>query len=258
MVSQGAIASMIISGVIAFLLPIGLMIWFRRKYHAPIKVFFIGALTFFVFAQLLEGGVHVYVLQMNETTKEVMKHPVWYAIYGCLMAGIFEECGRYIMMRFFMKRRLSWADGLAFGAGHGGLEAILITGLSSITLIVYAFAVNSGTFEQLLMNHDVKQALMPIQAQLLNTPSYEWLLGGIERISALSVQIGLSLLVLYAVKSRRPLFLLYSILLHGLFNVPAVLYQKGVIEHAAAVELIVAGIAAASVVWIVKAKRLFQ
>jgi uncharacterized membrane protein YhfC len=79
-----------------------------------------------------------------------------------------------------------------------------------------------------------------------------------ERISAISVQIGLSLFVLYAVKSRRPLFLLYSILLHGLFNVPAVLYQKGVIEHAAAVELIVAVIAAASVVWIVKAKRLFQ
>ncbi|MEK3710841.1 YhfC family glutamic-type intramembrane protease [Bacillus sp. FSL K6-1005] len=258
MVSQGAIASMIISGAIAFLLPIGLMIWFRRKYHASLKVFFIGALTFFVFAQLLEGGVHVYVLQMNETTKEVMKHPVWYALYGCLMAGIFEECGRYIMMRFFMKRRLSWADGLAFGAGHGGLEAILITGLSSITLIVYAFAINSGTFEQLLIHHDVKQALMPIQAQLLNTPSYEWLLGGMERISAISVQIGLSLLVLYAVKSRRPMFLLYSILLHGLFNVPAVLYQKGVIKHAAAVELIVAVIAAASVVWIVKAKRLFQ
>lgn len=46
MVSQGAIASMIISGVIAFLLPIGLMIWFRRKYHAPIKVFLLALLRF--------------------------------------------------------------------------------------------------------------------------------------------------------------------------------------------------------------------
>nr|WGD90442.1 YhfC family glutamic-type intramembrane protease [Bacillus subtilis] len=92
------------------------------------------------------------------------------------------------------------------GRNHGGLEAILITGLSSISLIVYAFAINSGTFEQLLVNGDVKQALLPIQEQLLHTPSYEWMLGGIERISAIAVQIGLSLLVLYAVKSRRPLF----------------------------------------------------
>ncbi|MCY8787908.1 YhfC family intramembrane metalloprotease [Bacillus inaquosorum] len=253
MVSQGAVVFMAISGAIAFLLPIGLIVWFKRRYGASLKVFFIGALTFFVFAQL-----HVYVLQVNEMTKEAMQHPLWYGIYGCLMAGIFEECGRYIMMRFFMKRHHTWADGLAFGAGHGGLEAILITGLSSISLIVYAFAINSGTFEQLLINDDIKQALLPIQEQLLHTPSYEWLLGGIERISAIAVQIGLSLLVLYAVKIRRPLFLLYSILLHALFNVPAVLYQKRIIEHAAAVEIIVALIAAVSVYWIVKAKRLFQ
>lgn len=163
MVSQGAVVLMAVSGAIAFLLPIGLIVWFKRKYGASLKVFFIGALTFFVFAQLLEGSVHVYVLQVNEMTKEAMQHPLWYGIYGCLMAGIFEECGRYIMMRFFMKRHHTWANGLAFGAGHGGLEAILITGLSSISLIVYAFAINSGTFEQLLINDDIKQALLPIQ-----------------------------------------------------------------------------------------------
>lgn len=230
MVSQEAVVFLALSGAIAFLLPIGLIVWFKRKYGASLKVFFIGALTFFVFAQALEGGVHVYVLQVNEMTKEAMQHPLWYGIYGRLMAGIFEECGRYMMMRFFMKRHHTWADGLAFGAGHGGLEAILITGLSSISLIVYAFAINSGTFEQLLVNGDVKQALLPIQERA-HTPSYEWMLGGIERISAIAVQIGLSLLVLYAVKSRRPLFLLYSILLHALFNVPAVLYQRGIIEH---------------------------
>ncbi|WP_276729948.1 YhfC family intramembrane metalloprotease [Bacillus sp. (in: firmicutes)] len=258
MVSQGAVVFMAVSGAIAFLLPIGLIIWFKRKYGASLKVFFIGALTFFVFAQLLEGGVHVYVLQVNEMTKEAMRNPLWYGVYGCLMAGVFEECGRYIMMRLFLKRHHAWSDGLAFGTGHGGLEAIMITGLSSISLIVYAFAINSGTFEQLLINDDMKQALLPIQEQLLHTPSYEWLLGGIERISAIAVQIGLSLVVLYAVKSRRPLFLLYSILLHALFNVPAVLYQKRIIEYAAAVEIIVALLAAVSVYWIIKAKRLFQ
>ncbi|MCY7831680.1 YhfC family glutamic-type intramembrane protease [Bacillus spizizenii] len=258
MVSQESIVFMAVSGAVAFLLPIGLIVWFKRKYGASLKVFFIGALTFFVFAQLLESGVHVYVLQVNEMTKEAMQNPLWYGIYGCLMAGIFEECGRYIMMRFFMKRHHAWADGLAFGTGHGGLEAILITGLSSISLIVYAFAINNGTFEQFLINENIKQALLPIQEQLLHTHSYEWLLGGIERISAIAVQIGLSLLVLYAVKSHRLLFLLYSILLHALFNVPAVLYQKRMIEHAAAVEIIVALIAAISVYWSVKAKSLFQ
>lgn len=57
MVSQEAVVFLALSGAIAFLLPIRLIVWFKRKYGATLKVFFIGALTFFVFAQLLEGGV---------------------------------------------------------------------------------------------------------------------------------------------------------------------------------------------------------
>lgn len=122
MVSQEAVVFLALSGAIAFLLPIGLIVWFKRKYGASLKVFFIGALTFFVFAQLLEGGVHVYVLQVNEMTKEVMQHPLWYGIYGCLMAGIFEECGRYMMMRFFMKRHHTLGGWSGFGPAMAGLK----------------------------------------------------------------------------------------------------------------------------------------
>lgn len=46
MVSQEAVVFLALSGAIAFLLPIGLIVWFKRKYGASLKVFFIGALTF--------------------------------------------------------------------------------------------------------------------------------------------------------------------------------------------------------------------
>ncbi len=39
MVSQEAVVFLALSGAIAFLLPIGLIVWFKRKYGASLKVF---------------------------------------------------------------------------------------------------------------------------------------------------------------------------------------------------------------------------
>ncbi len=39
MVSQGAVVYMAVSGAIVFLLLIGLMVWFQRKYSTSFKVF---------------------------------------------------------------------------------------------------------------------------------------------------------------------------------------------------------------------------
>lgn len=95
---------------------------------------------------------------------------------------------------------------------------------------------------------------LPMRQKLLHTPSFEWLLDGIERSSAIAVKIGLLLLVHYAVQNCRPQFLLYAILLHALFNVPAVLYQKRIIESAA----VKSKSQPYQSIWIVKAKRLLQ
>ncbi len=47
---------------------------------------------------------------------------------------------------------------------------------------------------------------------------------GIERMAALAVHIGLSVLVLYAVKKRKGFYLIATIIIHGIFNIPAVIY----------------------------------
>ncbi len=46
MVSQGAVVFMAISGAIAFLLPIGLIVWFKRRYGASLKVFLLALSRF--------------------------------------------------------------------------------------------------------------------------------------------------------------------------------------------------------------------
>src|SRR5699024_5551368 len=124
-----------------------------------------------------------------------------YVPYAVLTAGVFEEAGRYIMMILVLKNYREWRDGLAFGIGHGGMESILILGLSNLTMIIYAMQINAGTFEQLLTNETVKQALIPIKEQLITASPLMTALGPIERICAIALHIALSILVLYAIKN---------------------------------------------------------
>jgi len=258
MVSSATIISIILSFIIAVGTPIFLLIFFKKRYKISLIVLLVGMLTFFLFANVLEGLLHSYVLVWNKSTKQFFENPWAFMLYGGLMAGIFEETGRFIMMKFALKKYREWKDGLAFGLGHGGMEAVLLVGVNSVMMIVFSFMINNGTFESLLINEQAKEALTPIKDQLTNGSSFIILLGGIERLSALAIHLGLSILVLYGIRSKRIIFLFLAILIHAVFDFPAALYQAGVIKNIYIVEALIALIAAGSIYWIVKSKRLFK
>src|SRR5690625_2683858 len=136
-------------------------------------------LTFVLFVVILEGAFNGFLL--NSAATAPFFENAWVLVpYGALMAGVFEEVGRYIMMRFALKKYRDWQDGLAFGIGHGGIESILILGLSNLTMIIYAIQINAGTFVQLMTNDALKEALMPIKEQLTATSPLLAALGPIE------------------------------------------------------------------------------
>ena len=59
-------------------------------------------------------------------------------------AGLFEETGRLVVMLLLLKAFHRLADGLAFGLGHGGLEAMLLVGLTYVSNLVLAVLMNTG------------------------------------------------------------------------------------------------------------------
>lgn len=145
-------------------------------------------------------------------------------MYGALVAGIFEEAGRYFGFRLLLKHNRKRRDGIAYGLGDGG-EAIFIAGMTSIQSLVYAVMINTGKLEQSLGGKASPDVLADIKSKLLNASFYEVLLGGLERIPALFIQIALSLIVLYAVRAKRKIVLVYAILLHALIDFTPALYQ---------------------------------
>ncbi|RFU63065.1 YhfC family intramembrane metalloprotease [Bacillus sp. V59.32b] len=257
MVKTESMISLIISIAIAIIIPIVLTVYFKKKYKISLKVLLVGALTFFLFVQVLEGLVP-FVVFNNGPASSLLENPWAYMLYGGLMAGIFEETGRFLMFSFLLKKYRECKDGLAFGLGHGGLESVMIVGITNITMLAYAFMINNGTFDKLLINQQTKDALQPVKQQLISEPSYLYLLGGIERISAIAFQIALSLLVLYAVKENKKVYLLYAIGIHALLNFPAALYQKDVITNIFIIEIFYVFIAVGAIMWIRKSRKLFS
>lgn len=134
-----------------------------------------------------------------------------------LSAGVCEEVARYLVLRFWRREARSWMQGVAFGAGHGGVEAIIVGGLSLITFVSVLVLRGMDLRELGLSGEMLEQAQAQVEAFWF-IPWYLPLLGGLERVFAITIQIALSLLVLRALTHRNAGWLLAAIGAHTLVD----------------------------------------
>ncbi len=197
---------MFLAGLSSIVLPILLFLWFKLKMKADILPFFVGCAVMLVFAFVLEASVHQVVL-MHSPVGETIRGNTWlYALYGGLMAGLFEESGRFIAFRKGLKSRLNKdANALMYGAGHGGIEAVVVLGITNLNNLIYSVLINTGNTKILTgpLTGDLKAQVETAIQALITTPSYLFLLGMVERIFAISLHIALSVLVWFAVKYAK-------------------------------------------------------
>ncbi len=115
---------------------------------------------------------------------------VFYLYVGAL-TGVFEVGLTYAVLRGTKLGKVDWAHALAFGAGFGALEAILL-GLSPLVAVIAALASPStlslAALEQLARLNNFFYAIMPV-----------W-----ERFFTIWVHIFSNVLLFYAVLTHRP------------------------------------------------------
>ena len=143
-----AMACMTASLLIAFGLPLGLGLFFRRR-GGRWRAFLLGAAVFLVFALVLEQRAHQLILG-GPAGGVITGDLGLYALYGGLMAGLFEETGRFAAFQLLRRSGKGGTpqDALIYGAGHGGMEAVLLVGLTNVSNLLLSFWLNTGTLEQ--------------------------------------------------------------------------------------------------------------
>ena len=250
-----SIIFMIITCMISFGVPIALFLYLRLVKKADIYPFFAGCTVMLLFAFILESGAHNIVL--SSPAGSAIRGNIWlYALYGGLMAGLFEETGRYLAFSFALKKyRAKNVNALMYGAGHGGFEAIVIAGLTMINNIVWSFMINNGRIAELTGSLSGDQLAQQAIGLLISTPSYQFLLGGAERLFAILLHISLSVLVWFAVKWEGKLYLYpAAILIHFAVDAAAALLS-GLGVNVVIIEAIVAILTTAAALF---ARRLWR
>lgn len=227
-VSSVALTGMIFSLVIAIVVPIVLLIIWKVKTQSKISSFFIGCGTFVLFALILEQILHIVVLG---AAGESLTGNVWaYAIYGGVCAALFEETGRFLAMKFVMKKNLNKQNGIMYGIGHGGIEAIIIVGISEISNIATVIAVNSGAIDSILKaipDETLRAETYEQLSTLWTTSGTVYFAAGVERISAIALHICLSYMVYKAVADRKISNYFFAMLVHFLVDCITVLLNQG-------------------------------
>lgn len=195
--------ALLISFIICFFIPIGGFILIRKYNKKARWSFVVGILAFTVSQVCIRIPIITMVLP-NFMWYQVMSiNPYASGIFLGVTAGLFEEGARYIAFRWLLKKNRSFTDGLAFGLGHGGIEAVLFVGVNALVLLVMTFTGNG-----ILGQSDAGNVL----------------LGGIERLSAMAFHVGASLLVLYGFRIGKSLWYLgIAILLHTLLDAAIVI-----------------------------------
>ena len=252
-----SIVFMAVSCAICFLTPLALFLYLRLVKKADVYPFFAGCAVMLLFAFILESGFHNLVL--NSPAGPVIRNNIWlYALYGGLAAGLFEETGRYLAFAFALKKyRSKNVNALMYGAGHGGFEAIVIVGLTMINNITWSLMINNGSISTLLGSLSGDQLAQAQQSVTLlaATPSYQFLLGSVERLFAIALHIALSVIVWFSVKWNGKLYLYpAAILIHFAVDAAAALLS-GLGVNVIAIEAVVAILTAAAVFF---ARRLWR
>jgi len=138
-----------------------------------------------------------------------------------LLAGIFEETARWILYKFSLKNVKTWSEGVLVGAGHGGVESFIL-GLLAILTMVNMVVMRNADLSALGVPADQVELARQQVDTFWSSPFYTGFLGGFERIFAICLHLSLSVMVLYSVAYKKPIWFWLALLWHAIVDASAV------------------------------------
>lgn len=235
-IGKSSIPSLIITVVLMIAIPVIFFLYWRKRHKQQTKIRWLiaGAVGFLVSARVLELGIHYFcVIADNPVSRFINGNAAVFVLYGITMAGVFEECGRHIILKYIMKKNRTPENAFLYGIGHGGIEILAVILPSMITYLAVAVLFSQGDTESALRTLNISEetaaaALPSVQAAV----AFDYTMMSmnvIERLFALLLHIGLTVIVFYGVINAKKIYLPMAILLHMLMDTFPALYQRSLV-----------------------------
>lgn len=209
-VSSGSIAAMCVTLFISLILPVIVLIVYalKNRKQGVAGAWFLGAAGFFVTQIVIRVPILSTLSLMPGFMAFAENHYVVYSLMLGLTAALFEVVGRYASAKI-LSRNLTFTRGFAAGLGHGGIEAIILIGMTYVSNLLYVVMINTGAIEGVIaqteaMGVDVTPVYALVET-LINGSAYLYLLAGYERILAMIGHVAMTLVVFYFMSKEETL-----------------------------------------------------
>ena len=243
--------------LLAIIIPLYLVKWYKDKHKLPLKVALFGA-GFFILVQVIHIPVVLFTqnmifLPLVDSIGE-FGAVIGLAIYLGLLAALFEEPARYIIFSKILKDQ-NLENAKLFGLGWGGIEAILLVGLLapiSILLTEQFFnTMDDIDFEETLISQGISKEKAANQSALLaeqkilfeNQSPFIPVVAFYERLLAMGFHICASILVMASIMRKEWTGFIAAFFLHFVLDFAAVvlIFFGGVVIAEIGLTIIVGG-----------------
>ncbi|MBR4459870.1 MAG: YhfC family intramembrane metalloprotease [Clostridia bacterium] len=206
----------------------------KHRARTNLRYLLAGAVGFLVSARVLELGVHwLCIVADNPVSRFINGNTAAFVLYGIVMAGVFEECGRHIVLKYIMKKDRTRENAVLYGIGHGGIEVLAVILPAMVLNLVIAVLFSNGNVEEALKTLQITEetaasALPSVRA----AAAFDYgmmAMNTVERLFALLLHVGLTVIVFYGVLSGGKGYLPLAILLHMLMDTFPALYQRNAV-----------------------------
>lgn len=188
-------AALIFNIVVCFALPVAGFVLLARRSRRYAALFGLGIAGFLV-SQVLTRIPLLSLLQQTPSFIVFSATSPWlYALMLAASAALFEETARFVFLRPQRKRGFDVRLAVAYGLGHGGLEAALV-GMSSVVLLTRPEFGGADA-------------------------SAAW--AGVERLGAMAFHVAMSITVYAAIMRRSALLFACALAAHTVCDLAAVL-----------------------------------
>lgn len=205
-------------------LPFVVLALLRRRFRLTLGLVGAGALTFL--------GSQLVHLPLNSLLGKVgwlgggPARLLTNSLVVGMTAGLCEEVARYVVLRFWRRDARSGPQGLTFGVGHAGIEAIGLVGLAGAIALFQIAIVDRNGVENLGLLPEQSATLARQLRTFESTPLWVPALTVLERVCSMAFHLAATLVVLVAVVRRRPLLLVVAIVSHAVADA-VVVYSMG-------------------------------
>ncbi len=213
MVSISSIIAMIITLIITLIIPFMLPIIYSLKCRKQgvWKAWLLGAAGFVLLQMIIRMPILSILGIIPGFQEFCMNHYVMYCFFLALTAALFEVVARVGVAKILAKK-VNVNQGLAAGLGHGGIEAVLIVGMTYVNNLIYTVMVNTGVYDTMVEQTAAQLGetgettiaqLWAAKDALVNTSSVMFYLAGYERVLTMICHAAMSLLICYLVWKKK-------------------------------------------------------